>query len=343
MGGGNGNGFVDTLMRDVFSMARDRKSHQIQVILGGNATKQVYINGSSIGSGGFCTGIGIYYAASIIVGDGGTITLVGTGGGSYAPSGIGVIIMGIPYTKFQRRGESRTSRWVGRKSGIFLNITGVADRAADTAPEENITGFSYKRWVRRNSIYLVENSSNPNSSLNFINCVGGSGGTGTSTNFNSGVDILTSIINLVTGSINFTNVVGGTSPTGGNHYGININGSSVVVAPVIIGRGFWATWFGKQLWIEFDRNVGIYNYYERFVDRRGSLGTGSNEYGMNLGGAIGVGDGGILTLVGTGGGIYSNSGANNYGINLAGTLTAGNGGTLQNTINLSGIGGASSI
>ena len=56
-----------------------------------------------------------------------------------------------------------------------------------------------------------------------------------------------------------------------------------------------------------------------------SLGTGSNEYGIaidsssNVNGAVHVGNGGTILLVGSGGGLYTNSsGASNVGLYLNG-------------------------
>jgi hypothetical protein len=76
----------------------------------------------------------------------------------------------------------------------------------------------------------------------------------------------------------------------------------------------------------------------------GSLGTGSNEYGINLSGTLQVGNGGTMTLNGTGGGVYSGAGTNNHGIffNAAVLLAGTDVGTGQNTINVTGMGGSGS-
>ena len=74
----------------------------------------------------------------------------------------------------------------------------------------------------------------------------------------------------------------------------------------------------------------------------GSLGTGANEYGINAptGGSVVVGNGGTITLVGTGGGFYSNTASGNHGISFTGAmLSAGNNGSAASTINITGLGG----
>ena len=72
------------------------------------------------------------------------------------------------------------------------------------------------------------------------------------------------------------------------------------------------------------------------------MGTGANEYGIYAptGGAVVVGNGGTITLVGTGGGFYSNTASGNHGISFTGaTLSAGSGGSQASQINITGLGG----
>ena len=53
-----------------------------------------------------------------------------------------------------------------------------------------------------------------------------------------------------------------------------------------------------------------------------------------------MGNGGTITLNGTGGGIYSSGGLNNYGVSLDNcTLISGNGGSSRQVINVTGIWG----
>ena len=45
-----------------------------------------------------------------------------------------------------------------------------------------------------------------------------------------------------------------------------------------------------------------------------SMGNGSNEYGINIGGPVVVGSGATLTFTGSGGGVYNGTGTDNHGI-----------------------------
>ncbi|TPW18754.1 MAG: PE-PGRS family protein, partial [Halothiobacillaceae bacterium] len=66
----------------------------------------------------------------------------------------------------------------------------------------------------------------------------------------------------------------------------------------------------------------------------GSMGLGSTEYGINLSGTVTAQ---TITLIGTGGGLYSGAGTQNYGIYLNGIVTAPDG------VELSGFGGVGSL
>ena len=74
----------------------------------------------------------------------------------------------------------------------------------------------------------------------------------------------------------------------------------------------------------------------------GSLGIGAGEYGINIqSGTVAIGNGGIMTLVGMGGGTYSSSGNGNNGVNLdIATFIGGVAGTSSCTMSVTGIGGS---
>ena len=100
----------------------------------------------------------------------------------------------------------------------------------------NITGIG-GTWNARALNYGVNiattfsvnlNNTSPTSALNFVNCIGGTGG-----NSNIGVSFGTSLT-LVNGSLNFLNVVGGGKAGSTNNYGVNVG--AAVTAPVIIGK-----------------------------------------------------------------------------------------------------------
>ena len=175
---------------------------------------------------------------------------------------------------------------------------------------------------------------NVNGPLNFINVVGGSGGS-----FNYGVEFATPVT-VVSGGINFSNVVGGSGGT--NEHGVYVpfavTSTSIIATDCYGGQGtgtdigFYIT-TGGSLGSSITNQISI---------TAGSLGTGSNEVGIQVDGSgqIVVNDGGTITLNGSGGGLYNGAGANNHGVTLSGAiLTAGNGGSSATTINISGIGG----
>ena len=154
-----------------------------------------------------------------------------------------------------------------------------------------------------------------NNTLNFSNCLGGSGSGGN----NYGVTFSSNL--FVNGAINFTNVVGGSGGTA-NH-GVFIPSGVTVTAPTLIGRD-----------VEGGGSIGFYLNGGAFGStgtnqiyiQAGSVGIGSNEVGIQIdnSGQMIVGDGGTMTLVGTGGGIYNGNGGSNYGVNLtSATLSAG--------------------
>ena len=267
---------------------------------------------------------------AMTVGDGGTMTLVGTGGGFIAR--MYRIIMEIYF-----RGANLTA---GATSSAncpnTINLTGIGGTGSGGSHNGvNIDTAAMK---------FVVNGMNSYNGVNFLNCTGGSGGVK-----NIGVNIGISLA-VTQGTLNFSNITGGSG--GNNQYGIQVSGiGTAVTAPTIIA-------------IDIMGGTGTFEDYGFFLNGAqttfggtatnlisisgGSLGTGTSEYGVYLiagndaGGRWRVG-GSSITLFGTGGGLYSSPGrAITACIWMEPTLIAGNGGTTNNTINMTGIGGSGS-
>ena len=301
--------------------------------LGSSATNLISISAGSLGLDNNEIGIQLNTSGtnvgSMTVGDGGTITLIGTGGGLYNNSvggnNYGVNLSGCVLTAGN-----------GGTPAVSINITGIGGNGY-MSTTDNSHGVNIAT-----SLAVNLNSTSGSNSLNFLNCIGGNGG-GVNGGSNYGVNFGVSLI-LADGALNFRNCTGGTGGSGNtNHNGVVINTGIAVSAPAIIAtdclggpgtgsdRGFYIN--GGTLGSSATNEISI---------TAGSLGTGSNETGIRVdtSGIIQVGNGGTITLNGTGGGFYNGTGANNYGVNLNGaTLSAGNGGTFPSTINITGIGG----
>ena len=169
------------------------------------------------------------------------------------------------------------------------------------------------------------NNTNPTSALNFTNCVGGTGG-----NNNIGVQFGAGLT-MVNGLLNFLNVVGGGTSGSSFNFGLNISGVTVT-APVISGRDIAG---GPGSGSNYGLNIGSSSAASQLgtsitnvlTISATSLGSGSNEYGINIFGTGGtssvvVGSGATLALTGTGGGVYNGTGTLNHGIYLnSATLT----------------------
>ena len=187
------------------------------------------------------------------------------------------------------------------------------------------------------------NGTNPANSINFINCAGGTGG-----NSNIGVQFGVGLT-IVNGSLNFLNVVGGGTSGSSSNFGLNISGVTVT-APVITGRDLVG---GPGSGSNYGLNIGNSTAASQLgtsitnvlTISAASLGSGSNEYGINIfglgGSSVVVGSGATMTLTGTGGGVYNGSGTDNHGIYLNNaTITSSGAGAT--TMTLTGLGGSGS-
>ena len=151
----------------------------------------------------------------LIVGEGGTMTLVGTGGGAYnsstATNNYGVQFNGAILTA----GNGGTALDTIYITGIGGNGGGAGQNGAemDGVVQVNLNG------------------TNPANSLNFINCVGGpsAGGSTFGINFNSS-------FTLTSGTLYLLNITGGGSSTSSNNAGAQITGGLSLVAPTIIAN-----------------------------------------------------------------------------------------------------------
>ncbi|MBI3508527.1 MAG: S-layer family protein [Chlamydiia bacterium] len=294
----------------------------VQGTLGSTVTNHISMTAGSLGSGSNEIGIHLE-SGSVLVGDGGSIALNGTGGGAYTTNGntnIGILINGGSITAGTAAGSKLNS--------ITLTVIGGTGTGGSGVTNGNM-GVYYK-----GASSLTLNGTNPANSITFLNCAGGSGLGG----FNIGVGLASSL--TTAGSLNFENCVGGSG--GGNNYGVyvpaTLAASNIATNDVVGGPGL-------------NNNIGFYinggsvgnASSGRLTITASSLGMGSNEVGVQIdsSGAVTVGDGGTMALIGTAGGLYNSAGTNNYGVYLNGAvLTAGVGGSGGlNTISVSGTGG----
>ena len=229
---------------------------------------------------------GIDVTSTIQVGDAGTMTLNGTGGGLYNGSG-------------------------SQNFGIFLNgATLIAGNGGTAATPINITGMggsgsgSLHFGVSIPDALTVHlNNTNSASSLNFVNCVGGTGSAG----FTYGVNFAGSMA-LVNGALNFKNCVGGVGTTQNHGVLSRIRPLSWLLrssrAIALADRERRALISGSTSTAEHSVLLTVTNVITLSA---GSLGTSSNEVGIQVNtnttaGQIIVGDGGTLNLNGSGGG-----------------------------------------
>jgi filamentous hemagglutinin family protein len=292
--------------------------------VGSTTTQNIEISGGSLGLGSNEIGINITSAGTVQVGDGGVISLFGTGGGAY--NGTGTANFGIELF------DCTLTAGNGGTQAATINVTGIGGSGSGGSH------FGVSCGGLFTPLFINLNNTNPASALNFINCVGGSGGSN-----NDGIDFVGSFT-LAQGSLNFKNVVGGSGGTGAD--GVVINSGKTVTAPAILATDCYGG-PGTGTDIGFFINGGTLgsSLANQISISAGSLGTGSNEVGIQASSnsQIIVGDGGTISLVGTGGGVYNGSGSDNHGVEFnACTLTAGNGGTQATAINVTGIGGSGS-
>jgi|GEM_PF-2112524 len=305
------------LMRDVLG-GPTTAAASIGLTLSGAAigsetiTKLIDIETGSLGST-FTRGIS-NASSTFIVGDGGTMTLKGTGGGSYNGTGSlnhGMVMGGV------------LSAGTNGGSGLnTINLIGIGGSGSG--------GTNYGIEMG-DPLQFQLKGSNPNNSVNIMNCVGGNGG-----GSNFGVH-LNNTISVVNGTLNFKNISGG-SGAGGGHAGIRADSPTLLTAPAIVADDI----IGSSIGFDNTGTLGNPNVTNRISIVAASIGTGSSEIGIQNSGTIQVNNGGYIELIGTGGGTYNGSGSSNFGVNLiGGTIKAGTPtGTSQNTINITGLGGS---
>jgi hypothetical protein len=289
--------------------------------LGTTNTHRISVNGNSLGTGSNEVGIRVDATSSITVGDTGTINLIGMGGGFYNGSGTGNY--GVSLTA-----ATLNAGVVGSSGLNTINITGIGGSGVGS----NQAGVN----ISTNPFTVNLLGTNANNSLNFLNCIGGNGGSASQ----YAVFIQTGFSHQ--GNLTFQNCVGGSGS--GNNYGVffsssNVAASSITALDCLGGPGITQD-YGLYL-----NNSTVGNTFtQRITIHAGSLGLGTSEVGIQLdaGGIFTVGDGGTISLVGTGGGFYSGGGNSNHGVNFnGGSLVVGTAnGTQLNTINVTGIGGA---
>ena len=163
---------------------------------------------------------------------------------------------------------------------------------------------------------------NLNNAVNFVNCIGGSGGAANYGLLN-GAPLTVNYTPGGLATLYFRDVVGG-SGTGNGHNGIN--NTSTISAPVIIATDIYGG-AGTNNDIGFNNTgtIGSSTITSLISITAGSLGTGVNEYGIQNAGTIQVTNSGTINLNGTGGGVYNYGGiSSNHGIVLnGGSLSAG--------------------
>ena len=299
---------------------------------GGAGAKIMTISAGSLGTGVGNVGIQVDTSGQMVVGDGGLMTLAGTGGGFYSTGGsnnFGVYFKGATLTAGNGGALTNTIDVMGiGGTGTGGSNVGVE---IDTLP-----------------LNINLNGTSGANSISFSNTIGGSGG-----NNNIGMNI-DAAINMVSGLMKLSNITGG-SGTSGNYGvlvnpGITLSLANVIATDIYGGAGVGsATYNANNQW---QGDVGFYvnggtlgGATTRIVSiTAGSLGTGSGEVGIlvDQSGHLMTGDGGAITLIGSGGGAYNSGGSKNYGVYFNGaTLSAGNGGNALNMMTVTGIGGTS--
>ena len=284
------------------------------ITLGGTGANQIRLTGTSLGTGSFEFGIAVE-GGTVQVGDGGTLSLKGSGGGLY--NGTGASNYGVELA------DGTLTAGNGGSSVNTINVSGLGGVGSG--------GTHHGVDIETIGFHVNLNGSNPSNSINFIDCTGGSGG-----NSNYGVNFSVGVT-LVNGSLNFLNVAGGGSGASTTNYGLNIG--AAVTAPVITGRdiaGGPGTNQNFGLFINALLGTSATNVLTMTAS---SMGLGMSEYGINVANTVTVGSGATLTLTGTGGGNYNGTGTLNHGIYLNGaTLTSSGAGA--SVMTLTGLGGS---
>ena len=268
-------------------------------IMGGVGTQFISLNAGSLGMGiGEC---GMALQGQMIVAGGGQISLTGVGGGFYSDAS----------------GTSNHGLWLdGLTTTNQVTFTGIGGTGG--------AGSNDGVFVQA---ALTLNETGGSNVVTFLNCVGGSGGT-----TDIGINVSANIL-MVNGLLQFRDVTGGSGSSA--NYGLYINSGATVMAPTILGGELLGgPGSGTDYGLYVTGTLGGVLTNQLQING-GSLGVGSNEYGIAItsGGTVQLGAAGTLLLTGTGGGFYSGAGTMNYGIYLSGaTLTA-------EAITVTGVGG----
>ncbi len=290
------------------------------ITLGGTGANQIRLTGTSLGTGSFEFGIKVDSTGTIQVGNGGTLSLKGSGGGLY--NGTGASNYGVELA------NATLTAGNGGTTVNTINVSGVGGTGTG--------GLHYGVDIETVGFHVNLNGTNAANSINFVNCVGGSGGLS-----NIGVNFATSL-SLVNGSLNFQSISGGAGGSGTtNHHGVVVNLGTTVTAPAIIAVDcFSGLGTGTDIGFSIGGTLGSAATNQVSITA-GSVGTASNGYGIQVFGTVTVGSGATMTLTGSGGGTYNDSGTLNHGIYLNGaTLTSSGAGATVMT--LTGFGGSGS-
>ena len=135
------------------------------------------------------------------------MSLKGSGGGLY--NGTGASNYGVEL--------ANATLTAGNGGSVVntINVTGVGGIGTG--------GNHYGVDIDTTAFSVNLNGTNPANSINFINCVGGTGG-----NSNIGVQFGVGLT-MVNGSLNFLNISGGGTSTSTTNYGLNIGEQSLLL------------------------------------------------------------------------------------------------------------------
>jgi hypothetical protein len=303
--------------------------------LGNSATRLINLKARSLATATSSIGIRFQTSAGLTVGDLGSITLRGTGGGA-AASAVG-----------NCHGVSLSS------GSITLGSTGSADA------ELTITGIGGSGTSGGHNGVVFGPSSvtlNGSSSILFLDCVGGGTGHASNVNFCRGVHFPSGSITITAASpaaaMRFANITGGGSLAGISNHGVEVaaglNLPNIIMDPDLdvthIRSG--QTTGAASSGIVIIATMGGNNTFN--VDLIGvSQSASSNSRGVLLstGGVISIPDTGSFTFEGQGGGATEGATTNCDGISFGsgvGTVTIGSSVASSAQLRLIGRGGAGS-
>ena len=276
--------------------------------MGGTTTNQIRLIGSSNAVGSFEFGIKVDSAGKIQVGDGGYLSLKGSGGGLY--NGTGANNYGVEL------------------ANAILTAGNGGSVCQYDQHQLVVAAWNWRKplWRGyRDDCILCQFERHESSQLHQLHQLRRR----YRSNSNIGVQFGVGLT-MVNGSLNFLNVAGGGTSGSSSNFGLNISGVTVT-APVITGRDLAG---GPGSGSNYGLNIGSSSAASQLgtsitnvlTISATSLGSGSNEYGINIFGTGGpsvvVGSGATMTLTGIGGGVYNGTGTLNHGIYLnSATLT----------------------